>query len=557
MLGNSPHILDLVGLHGIALGIIGACLTALFFTRVCTTIKYRQACTQSENESTIGLLPSPLIPYSIPWIGHSWRFLEKNANRWYHRQSLSPPNGVYSMVIGGRRTHIVTNRAATRYLFRHPYAQGLTRATFVKDLLIKCLLVSPQDTSVINTGEGRKQQEDVFHKYLARREAVTELTSTFSGKLLRSHEEISNQNPCVENIGLYAWLRRRLYSASLTAFFGEELVRMYPEVSDDIFGFDEDLCSFFFDFPRILNRAAWTRRRRILNKLMAWDTMIHEMNKGPPGDPLKSTAWDPVFGSRFNKARLLLYDSLGLSIESRAGMNLSIMFALASNVVPATGWMLFHILGGSDSESLLTSVRAEVDSATKSDQTLDIPVLLSASPLLSSVWTEVLRHYCDNMIMREVVESTAIPLEDHGSKWFKVDKGDMIISPCWVAHHESAYWQEGGIEQSPSVFVADRFVGNNLSDAKAKALAGTPNAKMYPFGGGKSICAGRIFAKEEALVAVAQTLSKFDIVVHGFLDGQGKPTSSFPGLTPSLPGVVVYPPEGDLLVSMRKRAPKL
>ena len=186
--------------------------------------------------------------------------------------------------------------------------------------------------------------------------------------------------------------------------------------------------------------------------------------------------------------------------------------------------------------------------ATKPDGTLDISTLLSSSPLLQSLWTEVLRHYCDNMIMRDVVEDTTIPLDDQGSKWIKAAKGDMIISPCWVAHHDPAHWQD------ENTFVADRFVGEHHAGAKLNALAGAPTAKMYPFGGGKSICAGRIFAKEEAIVTVAQLLLSFDFTVHGFRDAKGQPTSSFPGLTPSLPGVVVYVPEGDLCVTIQKRA---
>jgi cytochrome P450 len=181
-------------------------------------------------------------------------------------------------------------------------------------------------------------------------------------------------------------------------------------------------------------------------------------------------------------------------------MNLSIMFALASNVVPAIGWMLFHIIGGEDHENLSKLVQEEVDLATNSDGTLDASTLLSTSPLLQSMWTEVLRHYCDNMIMREVIVDTTIPLEDQGLRWIQVKKGDMVISPCWVAHHDPRNWQEDATEPSPSNFVPDRFLGQCSRDTKAKALAGVPSAKMYPFGGGKSICAGRVSVRAASLL---------------------------------------------------------
>ncbi|CZT16673.1 uncharacterized protein RCC_02508 [Ramularia collo-cygni] len=532
--------------------IASVCMAALCYTRIRTVIAYRRAVAVSKD----GVVPSPLIPYSIPWFGHTLRFLEKGPDRWYHRQTLHPLHGVYSMVIGGQRTHIVSNPTATRHLFRHAYTKGLSREAFVRDLLVKCLLVSPNDTSVINTGNGRKNQEDVFHKYLARQESVNELTSTFSTLLMRSYEAVPDRlDNGLENVLLYHWIRKQIFSTSLKTFFGGELVKIYPQICDDIFHFDEDLCTFFFDFPRIFNRAAWTRRRRMLDSLMRWDAHIHKFGKRATQDPADSDSWDPILGSRFNKARMQLYDDFNLSMQSRAGMNLSIMFALASNVVPAIAWVMFHLLAGPNSGNLLSKVQEELNMATKPDGSLDVSALLSGTPMLQSMWTEVLRHYCDNMIMREVVEDTVIPLDDQGIRYFQVQKGNMVISPCWVPQHEAKNWKNDELRQQPDSFVPDRFVGEHLDSAKANALAGVPNTKMYPFGGGKSICAGRLFAKEEAIIAIAQTLSTFDFTVHGFVDGNGKPRDEFPGLKPSLPGVVVYAPDGDLLVTIRRRVP--
>lgn len=488
MLSAIESLLPQISAGGAIAIVLGGFIALVCFTRVHSTIAYRNAVTASQD----GVVPSPLLPYWIPWFGHTLRFLEKGPNRWYHRQRSAPLHGVFSIIVAGQKTHIVTNPASIRHLFRHAYTKGLTRETFVQDLLVKCLLVSPHDTLVINTGEGRKMQEDVFHKYLARREAVNELTSIFSSLLVRSFEEVDDRNDVKGNIRLHHWLRKRVYSTSLTAFFGEEPMKMYPEICDDIFHFDDDLCTFFFDFPRVLNRSAWTRRQRILENLMKWDAHIHELSKGAPEDPTTSDPWEPIFGSRFNKARMRLYDTLNLSMQSRAGMNLSIMFALASNVVPAITWMMFHLLAGTDNQSLLRTVRGEIDMATKPDGSLDVPALLSAAPLLQSMWTEVLRHYCDNMVMREVVDDAVVPLDDHGARRMVAKKGEMIISPCWVPQHDAEHWKDEALKHSPNFFIADRFVGDQLTSAKSNALAGLPSTKMYPFGGGKSVCAGRV-----------------------------------------------------------------
>ncbi|KXS93997.1 hypothetical protein AC578_3103 [Pseudocercospora eumusae] len=522
--------------------IIGACLALVCFTRAYTTIAYHRAINAKDE-----VVHAPVLPYSIPWFGHTLRFLEKNAQRWYPKHVLAPPHDVFSLIVAGRRTIIVNNAAATRYLFRHTYSGGLTRENFVGDLLGKCLLVSPHDISVINTGEGRKAQEEVFLKYLSRREEVRELTLLYSERLAMSYERIHDDKNIRRHVHLYAWLRQHIITSSLTTFFGDHLLQVCPELCNDIFHFDEDLCSFFFGTPRILNRAAWTRRERILRKLMEWDTMIYNLNGGPPAEPSNSPSWDPIFGSRFHKARLRFYDQYNLSPTSRAGMNLSIMFALASNVIPTITWMLFHILAGPDTPRLLPAIRQEISSATIS------PSDISLLPTLHSIWTEVLRHYCDNMIMRDVVSNTLIPLDEQGFKKFRARKGDVVISPCWVAQHDSRNWEPS----SANFFVADRFLGQKekLSHhVKVSALAGVPTPQMFPFGGGKSICAGRIFAKEEAIVTVAQTLKSFDLEVKGFVDVDGKKSKrDFPGVMPSLPGVVVYVPDGDLRVEIKRR----
>lgn len=217
MLSAIQKLLPQISAGGAIAIVLGGFIALVCFTRVHSTIAYRNAVTVSQD----GVVPSPLLPYWMPWFGHTLRFLEKSPNRWYHRQRSVPLHGVYSMIVAGQKTHIVTNPASIRHLFRHAYTKGLTRETFVQDLLVKCLLVSPHDTLVINAGEGRKMQEDVFHKYLARREAVTELTSVFSSLLVRCFEDVDDRKDGIESIHLHHWLRKRIYSTSLTAFFGE------------------------------------------------------------------------------------------------------------------------------------------------------------------------------------------------------------------------------------------------------------------------------------------------------------------------------------------------
>ncbi|KAI7124653.1 hypothetical protein KC343_g17159, partial [Hortaea werneckii] len=82
---------------------------------------------------------------------------------------------------------------------------------------------------------------------------------------------------------------------------------------------------------------------------------------------------------------------------------------------------------------------------------------------------------------------------------------------------------------------------------------GGTNGKFFPFGGGKTICPGRVFAKQEAVGALAMVLLKLDFEVVGFLDEKGNPTQEFPGFAKAFAGSGALAPGGDLRVRIRAR----
>ena len=64
---------------------------------------------------------------------------------------------------------------------------------------------------------------------------------------------------------------------------------------------------------------------------------------------------------------------------------------------------------------------------------------------------------------------------------------------------------------------------------------------------------GRLFAKQEALGALAMILSRFDFEVRGFVDEKKKPTTSFPGFARACGGTGGLVPGGDIKVKVRRR----
>ena len=177
--------------------------------------------------------------------------------------------------------------------------------------------------------------------------------------------------------------------------------------------------------------------------------------------------------------------------------------------------------------------------------------MLDKKPLLQSVYAEVLRLYAGLAITRNLKADVTVPI-GYGNgnvPRVRLPKGDMVMAPSWTVHRDSKAWP--GV--SPDVFDGERFLVADEKGEKVFSL-GSIQGRWMPYGGGKPICPGRVFAKQEILVAVALILRMYDFEMAGYIDGQGKGTEKFPGMRSKLPGTGIPIPDGDVLVRIRERA---
>jgi cytochrome P450 len=211
--------------------------------------------------------------------------------------------------------------------------------------------------------------------------------------------------------------------------------------------------------------------------------------------------------------------------------------------------MLMHILS-SDDETLMPRVMKELDMVKRPDGTLDVPTLISL-PLLQSIFQEVLRMYTDVLVTRLAHKDLVLPINDQNQQVL-IKKGTVAMAPSWIAHHDEDTWLDPPCE----TFYAERFLKKDPETGKETFTLTSTNGKLFPFGGGKSICPGRVFAKQEVLGSLAMTLLTFDFELLGFLDEQGKDTTKFPSIRNAFLGTGVVVAGGDLKVRIRKRTSK-
>ena len=394
-----------------------------------------------------------------------------------------------------------------------------------------------------------QQQEELWLRYLLEKKNVNELIANFTrvlrdqlaGELKR--EEVDGKEMVVD---IYAWLQDRMFSASTTVFMGSRLLEICPNFREDFFEFDRHMLTLFFQ-PKFLSSKAYSARERVLGGLIEWQQKMQEECKVHPVDPDGDVDWKPVYGSRANQARQRYYESRGVNVRTRAGMDLGFIFGLNSNAIPAAGWMLMHILHSDGEKTLLSRVMEELKGAERDDGSLDVPTLI-ALPLLQSIFHEVLRIYADVLVSRELREDITLPLEDKKGRML-LKKNGVVMAVSWLAHRDETLWTDPPCNQ----FYAERFLRTDLETGHRLFSTGGTSGKFFPFGGGKTICPGRVFAKQEVLVSVASVLLSFEMQPLGFVDEQGRSSQNFPGLGKTYPGSGIMVMDGDMRVKIKGR----
>jgi len=79
------------------------------------------------------------------------------------------------------------------------------------------------------------------------------------------------------------------------------------------------------------------------------------------------------------------------------------------------------------------------------------------------------------------------------------------------------------------------------------------NGRFFPFGGGREICPGHVFAKQSMMIAVAITLLDLEIEPLCVIDGNGTECDHLPSFGKEYAGAGMVRMDGDLKVRLRGR----
>ena len=190
------------------------------------------------------------------------------------------------------------------------------------------------------------------------------------------------------------------------------------------------------------------------------------------------------------------------------------------NVSKMGFWLLARIAYDA---KLVAAVRDETAHAFQGDG-LDMKYLTERCPLLKSIWLESLRLVSGISSVRHVTEDTVI-----GGK--VVRQGSKVMVSGRQLHLDEAVWGRDAHEFNPQRFLQNPKLEHHPS--------------FRPFGGGATLCPGRIFARHLNYAFVALVLHRFEIELAA--------PQHFPNCEAKDAGFGITMSKDDLLVKLSTR----
>lgn len=209
-----------------------------------------------------------------------------------------------------------------------------------------------------------------------------------------------------------------------------------------------------------------------------------------------------------------------------------------SNSMPATFWLIWHILRDRD---LFTRISHEVD-ACRMNRTSELlcfdTAKLCNQPFLQSSYAETLRRYVSVYIIRQSEHEDAHVLD------YKIPKGKTMVISSAIAHMDKRNWHTGSQGEHPvDTFWAERFLTYGANPPQPTLLAPILDATTsvspssttvsgsdrsepkfslngysgawIPFGSGIHQCPGRHWVKVQMLLSFAVINAAFEIELLG------------------------------------------
>ncbi|KAK4206940.1 cytochrome P450 [Rhypophila decipiens] len=536
---------------------------------------------------TLKPLVRPSDPKVLPhWIPcHTFSFFRSSDKVLeYGLNYMGRTREIFALQIMGKKLYIVTDPADVTAVFQN--REGLSfdghLARLLKNFGVRSEALKrgwhkpePGDWCYIPSNPINPQQLDLIHfveaawkKQLAPGQHEAKLCQAFLSSVgtslwfggdglldyttIPSDDSCSWCGKCTSNTAeggkehhkvlLYSLCRESIVEAITRSLFGDHLHNINPDIVENMIKFNEHVWMVVFDYGAFFETPVSKPQKSLM------DTLIKFIQTPPQRRGRE--AW-------VIKNMLAAMETTDIDVYSRASMLLMCFWAAVSNEYNTAFWILATLLYD---ENLMRLVEKETAAAWKpgemsssgisgsnDSEQLDIKYLCSNSPQLSALFYETLRLRNGAAALREVTKPTVI-----GGKMLQ--PGSSVMIPFRQLHLNEHVWGSTAHE-----FDATRFLKN-------EGLARHPSFR--PFGGGKTLCPGKLMGMEQVFGFVAILLRRFEIKLAATLRQDmgmsGKACSTpegavvrppFPRINDAVPSLGISGPVAgtDVVVEMRTR----
>ncbi|RAL10746.1 putative RNA12 protein [Aspergillus homomorphus CBS 101889] len=512
-----------------------------------------------------------MVPYWLPWIGHGLSFARDHVKLIRDaRESMHEP--VFGIYMGGTKHTTIVAPSLVKSVFT---ARCISSAELINYALRTVFgdrgalrSLSPADHHALSHSVPNLLMREPF--LTEGTQTATRLIERQTPNLVTNCRSIVDQmqwergsqalvvgqdDILVCEVNFFALIRHFVGHITTAIFTGESILEANPTLLPDIFTLDNHFLAVSTGLPRLLHpgvSAAHASRDRLLEVLtefqkafLAWDDGLD------PGADFRDL--DDI--SEPLKERIRKCKSLGLSARSSAPAHLSLFWAMNSNSPNVVFWHLLRIYADS---ALLDEIRQEIAPFIKINRpsreetglpfnepprmSIDTEGLINSCLLLKASFYETLRLDSASLSFRNVTSDFTVTESEEDAaldglsqpRSYKFEKGDAIIIPHAVIHHDPRYFS------NPSQFDPLRFVSTDPETGEKKATMDI----IKPFGGGVSGCKGRAFAERKLLAFSAAIIALWDVEPaegQAFVIPQHRPSAA------------AFLPKTDIRVRMRQR----
>ncbi|KAK8909706.1 hypothetical protein QC760_002396 [Botrytis cinerea] len=465
--------------------------------------------------------------YWVPGLGHMVAFL-MNGEKLARELRDQSAHGIFALNLGGSTHNIISNPNLVKAVLQKKesdvafktVALGLSAKFFGLPKKAEKVYVDNWEeyTSVFTYLMKEPHLSSMLDKTLRNLEGLIPQMVSFMDSEIDQHpwekwanaEYISNNEMEVD---LMALVRDILGHASVPSLFGREFLDNNPHVLHDIYEMDRGMMYFIMGLPWFTPWPAVARAYYSRSQIQQSMTKFQEaLDATVDGKQVDSSYGDLDDVSEFILKRHELFRKHGLKPDERG--DISVIWALIVNSTLIVYWHLLYILS---TPGLVDKIRAEISpyaTVTPGEKIGSISEaphihlshedLSKKCPLFKSTYLEASR-LCSQPISLRKLENDITLTDTSSSKetdktTYMLHKNEYVTLPHDLHMRDPSYFP------SPTEFNPERF----LTTDETGNISVDPQT-IRPYGGGPSMCKGRVYAERECLAFVAGIIMYWDI----------------------------------------------